>query len=58
MENEQRIEVYARQRGLIGPMLDIGVRSKVSYWNVATRITPAQHRRWRKKYHRLSQVPF
>lgn len=59
MENPRRIEVYAAQRGILGPILpETGVRARVSYWNMSRRLTPAQHRRWRKKFHRLSQVPF
>lgn len=60
MDKDTRIKVYARQRGITqGPMLEYtGVRAEVSYWNVATKITRRQHRRWLKKYRKPGQFPF
>lgn len=61
MDPQRRIEVYARQRGSRGCRLEDGTYV-VAYWSVARRITPRQHRRWRKQDNRYrysrTNVPF
>lgn len=60
MLNSERVKVYAAQRGITrGPLLEnIGVYAEVSYWNVARKLTPRQHRRWLHKRNRPTNPPF
>jgi hypothetical protein len=63
MTNDERIKVYARQRG-ISPtskrtyLENIGQHAELSYWNVATALTARQRRRFHKKARRPGVVPF
>ena len=61
MEDVARLQAYARQRGLKGPILASTVRAGVAHWWMASRMTRAQHRRYSKKYWRnrnSTVVPF
>jgi hypothetical protein len=61
--NEERIQVYARQRS-ISPtskrtwLPNIGQHAPISYWNVARVLTGPQNRRYIKKSRRPGTIPF